>query len=168
MFSRKFTIGSFFTSKQEKKNRNSSLYSVCVGSKADRISALKLQAAFSVEASLVLGVVFMTIAALLKYSYTKHDMITGTMILEETVQRARIGEKRKEELTALEQDGESIGNPRLLQGKYELTIESTGSKIIGVGKAGEWECKIEEDIFKPGDFLRRTECLKRLTGEDGT
>ena len=48
-----------------------------------------LCASFTIEATLVLGVLFMSIALLSQYAYIQHDKITGTIILEEMLVRSR-------------------------------------------------------------------------------
>ena len=43
----------------------------------------------TVEASIVLSVVILSLASLIRYAYTVHDTVTGSMILEETIERVR-------------------------------------------------------------------------------
>ena len=39
----------------------------------------------TVEASIVMSVVILSLASLIRYAYTVHDTVTGSMILEETI-----------------------------------------------------------------------------------
>ena len=48
----------------------------------------RLAASFTVEAALVLALVFMVMGMTIKEAYTIHDEITGSMILEEALERA--------------------------------------------------------------------------------
>ncbi len=120
-------------------------------------------ASFSIEATMVLGVVFMTVAWLIRYAYVQHDEVTGTMILQEMIVNGRM--LREEEM--LESDweelGTDLGNPRLWLGDYELEIEMENRKIVGKAYAGDWKKEMEIETFRPGDFLRRTEGLRALT-----
>lgn len=121
------------------------------------------RASFTIEATLVLGVVFMTVAMLIRYAYIEHDKITGTMILAETVQKARTYSGKELSPAYFEEQGELRGNPRLWLGEYQLEINSDWrKKINGEAAAGEWRQEIEMDMFLPGDFLRQTEALKAL------
>lgn len=43
----------------------------------------------TVEASIVMSVVILSLASLIRYAYTVHDTVTGSMILEETIERVR-------------------------------------------------------------------------------
>ena len=43
----------------------------------------------TVEASIVMSVVILSLASLIRYAYTVHDTVTGGMILEETIERVR-------------------------------------------------------------------------------
>lgn len=42
-------------------------------------------ASITVEASIILSVVLLSLAAFIRYAYTVHDTVTGSMILEETL-----------------------------------------------------------------------------------
>ena len=48
----------------------------------------RLEASFTVEAALVFALVFMVMGMAIKEAYTIHDEITGSMILEEALERA--------------------------------------------------------------------------------
>ena len=54
--------------------------------------------------------------------YTVHDAVTGSMILEETLERARNNVNEKKTIDSFEQEGSQMGNPRLYLGAYELHL----------------------------------------------
>ena len=71
---------------------------------------------------MVLGIVFLTIGALIKEAYILHDTVTGSMILEETMEKARYSRDGSENLKYYEQNGENLGSPRLWLGNYDLDL----------------------------------------------
>ena len=77
-------------------------------------------ASITVEASIILSVVLLSLAAFIRYAYTVHDTVTGSMILEETLERARNNVNKKKTIDSFEQEGSQMGNPRLYLGAYEL------------------------------------------------
>ena len=70
------------------------------------------------EAALVLALVFMVMGMTIKEAYTIHDEITGSMILEEALERASYNRDEKKEDTYFTGQAEEQGNPRLWLGKY--------------------------------------------------
>lgn len=125
-----------------------------------------LVASFTIEATLVLLVVFFTLAATIKHAYYLHDTITGNMIFEESLEQARyyVGKEDGAEGrdATIKTKGEQKGNPRLLLGDYRLDIERITGKIKGSAKAGDWNNQIEIGLFQPGTFLRRYQALSTL------
>ena len=79
-------------------------------------------ASITVEASIILSVVLLSLAAFIRYAYTVHDAVTGSMILEETLERARNNVNEKKTIDSFEQEGSQMGNPRLYLGAYELHL----------------------------------------------
>lgn len=79
-------------------------------------------ASITVEASIILSVVLLSLAAFIRYAYTVHDTVTGSMILEETLERARNNVNEKKTIDSFEQEGSQMGNPRLYLGAYELHL----------------------------------------------
>ncbi len=59
----------------------------------------RLEASFTVEAALVFALVFMVMGMAIKEAYTIHDEITGSMILEEALERASYNRDEKKEDT---------------------------------------------------------------------
>ena len=55
----------------------------------------KYDGSMTVEASIVMLVVILSLASLIRYAYTVHDTVTGGMILEETIERVRSNVKIK-------------------------------------------------------------------------
>ena len=108
-------------------------------------------ASFTVEAALVLSVVFLAIAALIRHALCVHDMVSGSMILEEMVEKIRF---RK--------DGD----------EWENVYEAERRQASGTAKAGGWEGQIYMKRFQPETFLRQMEAMLEIgdvmdAGEDG-
>ncbi len=123
-------------------------------------------ASFTIEATMVLSIVFMTVAALLQHAYIKHDIVTGMMILEEMLEKARgCGDSENEYRIVLE-EYEEKGNPRLWLGTYELSLDMSLWNISGSASAGGWNYEMERGIIRPGEVLRQMECLKELQNEE--
>ena len=122
----------------------------------------RYQASFTVEAAMVLGIVFLTIGVLIKEAYILHDTVTGSMILEETMEKVRYSKDRSGNLKQYEQDGEKLGSPRLWLGNYDLDLRINEREIEGKAEAGKWALYMERKLFQPAAFLRRTEALLEM------
>lgn len=122
----------------------------------------QVSGSFAIEATMVMSVVLITIALLIQHAYTTHDMVTGTMILQEMLENARISEDEALSSEYFEQMGERLGNPRLWLGEYQLEIELSDNQVTGIALAGEWEQEMQIQTFRPGRFLRRCEALKEI------
>ena len=119
------------------------------------------------EAALVLGLVFMVMGMTIKEAYTIHDEITGSMILEEALERASYNRDEKKEDTYFTGQAEEQGNPRLWLGKYSARLKRKTGKISGYASAGAWALEIERGAFRPELFLRRTAALTEMgNGQD--
>ena len=103
-------------------------------------------ASITVEASIILSVVLLSLAAFIRYAYTVHDTVTGSMILEETLERARNNVNEKKTIDSFEQEGRQMGNPRLYLG----------------ASAGDWSLHIERADIHPETFLRQQDALKKI------
>lgn len=129
---------------------------------------VRLGAFFTVEATMVLGVVFLSLALLIQYAYTEHDKVTGTMILEEALIRARMDYEGEYSDQYFENMGKKLGNPRLWLGEYEIRISTDRNEIEGKASAGEWNKEIEMRLFRPSTFLRQKDSLqgRRKDGDE--
>lgn len=72
-------------------------------------------ASITVEASIILSVVLLSLAAFIRYAYTVHDTVTGSMILEETLERARNNVNEKKTIDSLNRR-EARWGPKALSG----------------------------------------------------
>lgn len=127
----------------------------------------RLEASFTVEAALVLALVFMVMGMAIKEAYTIHDEITGSMILEEALERASYNRDEKKEDTYFTGQAEEQGNPRLWLGEYSARLKRKIGKISGYASAGAWTLEIERGAFHPELFLRRTAALTEMgNGQD--
>ena len=142
----------------KKKKYNRSLSSI--PSPCGNLYDVRIPAMFTIEAAFVLGIVFMSLALLIRYAYAEHDKVTGTMILEEMVIRARREEDDSE--TYFEDMGDQLGNPRLWFDEYEVDISRERDMVSGKASSGEWEKEIEVDIFQPSTYLRQKEFLEEV------
>lgn len=126
---------------------------------------IRYTASFTVEAAMVLGIVFFCFALVLKQAYVLHDTVTGTMILEEMLENARVNQDENIESAAFAKQGEITGNPRLWLGEYRMEIGLNSEKACGKTYAGDWTQEMEIDLFRPGRFLRRCEAIKEIGKE---
>lgn len=120
------------------------------------------RASFTIEASIVMGVVLMVLLSMIRYGCILHDQVTGAMIAEEAVIQARfLTENRKaDSLQLLEEQGKTIGNPRIWLGEFFLEIREVFGVVSGVAAAGDWKLEMSIPKFRPGDFLREHEIEK--------
>ena len=130
----------------------------------------KYRASFTIEAVFVLGVVMVCICGLIGFVYRTHDTVTGKMILEEVLIQARKIENtdavmERSERYRLEAYGETLGNPRLWLGAYDLDIQIKHDIVKGKASAGDWSQEMEMHTFHPGDTLLKFEALKELEKE---
>jgi len=136
-------------------------------------SKKRYRAMFTLEATMVMGVVLMMLMATIRYGFVLHDEVTGSMILEETLEKARYlpEDALKEELEDLERQGTEIGTPRIWLGAYEVEVKNGWNTLTGQAMAGEWEQEITIAKCRPGDFLREYEGIKvqeERAGGDGS
>jgi len=89
-------------------------------------------ASITVEASIILSVVLLSLAAFIRYAYTVHDTVTGSM------------------------------NPRLYLGAYELHLNLGALTAEGDAAAGDWSLHIERADIHPETFLRQQDALKKI------
>ncbi len=119
-------------------------------------------ASITVEASIILSVVLLSLAAFIRYAYTVHDTVTGSMILEETLERARNNVNEKKTIDSFEQEGSQMGNPRLYLGAYEIHLNLGALTAEGDAAAGDWSLHIERADIHPETFLRQQDALKKI------
>jgi len=144
-----------------RKERNETSVFTVFASHGNR-NDIRYAASFTIEATLVLGVIFMTIALMIQYAYTEYDKVTGTVILQEMIVRERSDHKGEDRNSYFKIIGKQLGNPRLWLGEYEIEISNNLLKIEGKATAGEWSKTIEIDLFRPSTFLRQEDCLRKV------
>lgn len=123
-------------------------------------------AVFTLEATMVMGVVIMMLLAVIRYGCILHDQVTGSMILEEALIKVRYlpADTEKDGIKQIEKEGTDMGNPRIWLGEYAIKVERNWNMISGTAKAGEWDKEIEISKFRPGDFLREYGIMKEHGG----
>lgn len=125
----------------------------------------RCEASFTIEAALVLSVIFLAIGSLLTQAYRLHDRVIGSMILQETTGQARKWRDEKSDFTELKFLGEEKGNPRLLGERYEIQLKEYAGAVRGTASCGEWNHEIEMRKNMPETFLRRIQALMELGKE---
>lgn len=128
----------------------------------DQYKKRSYAASMTVEASLILSVILLSLAAFIRYAYTVHDTVTGSMILEETIERARINVDEKKSVEQFAKEGSQLGNPRLFLGTYEIRLNMETSSAEGEASAGDWTLHMERANFHPETFLRKQDALKKI------
>ena len=119
-------------------------------------------ASITVEASIILPMVLLSLAAFIRYAYTVHDTVIGSMILEETLERARNNVDEKKTIDSFEREGSQMGNPRLYLGSYEVQLNLEALTAEGDASAGDWSLHIERADIHPETFLRQQDALKKI------
>lgn len=122
----------------------------------------RYRASITVEASIILSVVLLSLAAFIRYAYTVHDTVTGSMILEETLERARNNVDEKRKIDSFEREGSQMGNPRLYLGAYEVHLNLGALTAEGDASAGDWSLHMERADVHPEAFLRQQDALRKI------
>ena len=122
----------------------------------------KYDGSMTVEASIVMSVVILSLASLIRYAYTVHDTVTGGMILEETIERVRNNVDKKKKPDMFEAEGTRMGNPRLFLGEYTIGLKTGITGITGDASAGDWHLSMERTDFQPATFLRKQDAAKKI------
>ena len=122
----------------------------------------KYDGSMTVEASIVMSVVILSLASLIRYAYTVHDTVTGGMILEETIERVRNNVDKKKTPDMFEAEGTRMGNPRLFLGEYTIGLKTGITGITGDASAGDWHLSMERTDFQPATFLRKQDATKKI------
>lgn len=132
--------------------------------KAERHRKKTLQASFTIESAMVLGVIFFTFSALIRHAFTLHDTVTGTMILSEVLDAARYDFEGENVLQELEERGTKLGDLGLWLGKYEINMQEGSDGIAGAAAAGEWMTRIDLKKSRPADVLRGIAAVEEIGG----
>lgn len=112
-------------------------------------------------------VVLFTMGFLIKEAYCIHDEVTGSMILQETLQNARHNQDESTKSGEFVSEGLERGNPRMWLGAYRLSLDEGKEQIRGSAGAGDWGAEIEMKQFKPEQYLRIFQALTGIKdGED--
>ncbi|MCI8454475.1 MAG: hypothetical protein HFE84_07665 [Lachnospiraceae bacterium] len=99
---------------------------------------------------------------MIQHAYRLHDTVTGSMILEETLERARQNRSEEKPASYFAEEGEKTGNPRLWLGSYSLKISVKERQAAGTAAAGDWIKEIEMKPFRPEHSLRSCQALLEM------
>jgi len=102
----------------------------------------------TVEASIVMSVVILSLASLIRYAYTVHDTVTGSMILEETIERVRNNVDKKKTPDMFEAEGKSETFSWRVHDRPENGDNRDYRRRIGRRLASEYGA----DRFSAGNF----------------
>ncbi len=121
---------------------------------------MRYGASLSVEAAFVIPIIFFTLMLIIQRAYIIHDTVSGSMILEESVERVRYNTDKDLKPEIFAEEGEEKGNPRLWLGEYEMDITRDPLRTAGSASAGDWQQKIDMNTFDPARFIRVTRAAK--------
>lgn len=115
---------------------------------------------------MVMGVVLVTLLAMIQYGCTLHDEVTGAMILEETLEKTRFQpeDMLKEALKNAAGEGTKRGNLRIWLGEYSLTAGESLVDVFGEAVAGNWKLEMKIPKYRPGEFLWGYEVMEETHG----
>ena len=125
---------------------------------------LVLRASFTVEAAIVMPIVFITIALLIRADIRLHDMAVGGLAANEV---AEIYEKRTEEMDA--EYVEEYENERLRglfsEKGYRLKLEEDGEGSCVTVSIGDAELKYTGNAYRPEKLMRKLTIIEEVADD---
>lgn len=123
-----------------------------------------LKGSLTVEAAWIMAVVLLAAACMIRTAGRLHDTTKGAMILHEMT------EKYRHEKELLAEDGagdlQDRGDLWMSFQEFALDIEEKGKWRQGKAEGGDWEHRIQMEVFRPETFLRRITLIEDLGEED--
>lgn len=125
---------------------------------------LVLRASFTVEAAIVMPIVFITIALLIRADIRLHDMAVGGLAANEA---AEIYEKRTEDMDA--EYVEEYENERLSglfsENGYRLKLEEDGEGSCVTVSIGDAELKYTGNAYRPEKLMRKLTIIEEVADD---
>lgn len=123
-----------------------------------------LKASFTVEAAIVMPIVFITIATLIRADIRLHDMAVGSLAANEA---AEIYEKMTEDMDAEyveEYENERLGS--LFSGNgYSLDLEENGEGSSVTVFVGDTELKYTGNAYRPEKLMRKLTIIEEVADD---
>lgn len=120
-----------------------------------------LAGSFTIEATLVMAIIIMSVAVLILQSYRIHDEIKLAVRLHRGVEQMSFEQAETKPVQKKLNTGFLLS---VVPGRAD--IERSGGKITGTldgrTKSGLWSVSIEGRVYKPEEFLRQMAALKQL------
>lgn len=126
----------------------------------------RLEASYTVEAALVMGIVLWTLGFLVRSSYQMHDIVTGGMILQESVENVRYNQNEEIKTSYFSEIGQKLGEPRLWLKDFQIMISEEGKRTVGRARAGKWSMELSMGENRPERFLRKYQAFFENWGGD--
>ncbi len=123
---------------------------------------MRCEASVTVEAAFVIPIIFFVLMLIIQRAYIIHDTVSGSMILEESVERVRYRTDHDLKPEVFADQGEEAGNPRLWLGSYTVEITEDLLRTGGKASAGDWREEIDMNTFDPARYLRVTRAAQEL------
>ncbi len=135
---------------------------------------MKWKGSYTIEAAVIMSTFCLITVTLIHNVYRLHDETRGMMVLHETIEKARQndfisdgGTAGGEGIKELEVWGKERYGFAWSFENFQIALKQQGDKITGTADGGNWKGEIETQIFRPQDFLRKTEAVKQLGVTDG-
>lgn len=123
-----------------------------------------LKGSLTVEAAWIMAVVLLAAACMIQAAGRLHDRTKGAMILHEMTEKYR----HEKELIAEDAAGDlqDRGDLWMSFQEFALDIEEKGKWRRGKAEEGDWEYRIQMEVFRPETFLRSITLIEDLGEED--
>lgn len=128
------------------------------------VEGVHLKGSLTVEAAWIMAVVLLAAACMIRTAGRLHDRTKGAMILHEMTEKYR----HEKELSAEDAAGDlqDRGDLWMSFQEFALDIEEKGKWRQGKAEEGDWEHRIQMEVFRPETFLRRITLIEDLGEED--
>lgn len=113
---------------------------------------MSLKASFTIEASLVMSILLLSVVSLIQFAYRIHDEVLSSMVLQETVEIARHLEDDKWEDTV--SSGQKKARYLMSWEKCQIHLKVWDMGVSGTAAGGKWRKELESHIFNPEKWIR--------------
>lgn len=117
---------------------------------------------YTVEATWIMAIVLFSIISMLRFAYGLHDETKGSMILMESIERARHGEGL--DMESICQDGLQNAGAMYSFQSYDLKISTKKKHVTGIASGGKWGLEVTRTVYNPEGFLRMWALLETISG----
>ena len=122
-----------------------------------------LRASMTVEAAVVLPVVFFALAVCIRYTFLLHDRFLGNAVLNEVMEQ--YGHRTEEEAEPAAAYAEARLDHMLSRRRLDISVEGSGAGSEGSVSDGSMVIRMEDRGFAPEALMRRMTLCDGLTAD---